>query len=193
MAVRPFGSFVISASGTTLDHNGRGVTAIADAGGPGQRPRSSGRGARFTARGLVLAALAVITPAGLVVVNIAAYVMAHLEAFRLAITVSAVVSTVVLNALTAFTIYNLARAQWPDLQPLRDTYRRSTIAVGTFVILLIATLSGVLTYRGLSDPRQLPNASTFFAGLVGLLIPIALALLLRENVSRRERRRFSTR
>ena len=148
---------------------------------------------RFTARGLVLAALALITPAGLVGVNIAAYVMAHLAAFRLAITVSAVVSTIVLNALTATTVYTLARSQWPEVQPLRDSHRRSAIAVGTFSIILIAAISGVLTYRGLSDPRQLPNASTFLAGLVGLLIPILLALLLRENVSRRERRRYRTR
>jgi len=157
------------------------------------RGRPAGRYERFTPRGVLLATLAVITPAGLVVVNIAAYVMAHLGEFRLVITVSAVVSTLVLNGLTAVTLYTLARAQWPELQPFRESHRQSVIAVGVFVIVFIAALSGVLTYRGLSDPRQLPNASTFFAGLIGLLIPIALALLLRENVSRRERRRYRTR
>jgi uncharacterized membrane protein YfcA len=166
---------------------------MADAERPGRRPRSTGRDARFTTRGLLLAALAILTPAGLVGVNIAAYVMAHLAAFRLAITVSSVVSALVLNTLAAVSVYSVARSQRPDLQPLRDSHRRSTIAVGAFVVSLIAALSGVLTYRGLSDPRQLPNASTFFAGLIGLLIPIVLALLLRENVSRRERRRFRTR
>jgi hypothetical protein len=148
---------------------------------------------RTTPRGLLLAAIALITPAGLVVVNIAAWVMAHLAGFQLAITVSAVVSTVVLNGLTMVAMYRLGVARWPDVEPFRPSRRRSMMAVGVFALLLTTALAGTLAYRGLSDPRQLPNLQTFLAGVVGLVIPLALALLLREHVTPRMRRRYRTR
>jgi hypothetical protein len=68
------------------------------------------------------------------------------------------------------------------------------VASFTFLLVLGATVAGVLTYQGLSDPKKLPNRSTFLAGLIGLVIPLTLALLLRENASRRTgRRRYRTR
>ena len=146
-----------------------------------------------TPQGALLATLALITPAGLVVVNIAAWVMSHLAAFRVGITVSAVVSTLVLNGLTMVALYRVGLQRWPDFEIFRVSRQRSMTAVGAFLLLLMAAVAGELTYRGLSDARQLPNLSTFLAGLVGLVVPLVLALLLRDNASPRARRRYRTR
>lgn len=160
---------------------------------PAREVTKSFRGLGNSTRGLLLAVLAVITPAGLVLVNVAAYVMGHLEAFRLAITISAVVSTIVLNGITAITAYRLGASLWPEHWFFDRGRRGGLVASFTFLLVLGATVAGVLTYQGLSDPGKLPNLSTFLAGLIGLAIPLILALLLRERASRRGRRRYRTR
>jgi hypothetical protein len=151
------------------------------------------RGLSSSTRGLVLAILAVITPAGLVLVNVAAFVMGHLAVFRVGITVSAVVSTVVLNGLTAVTAYRLGLARWPEHWFFAPHRRNGLLAVFVFGLMMGATLSGVLTYQGLSDPGKLPNLATFVAGMIGLAIPLVAAFVLRDNVTRRQRRRYRTR
>jgi hypothetical protein len=151
------------------------------------------RGLSNSTRGLLLAILAVITPAGLVIVNIAAYVMQNLAVFRVGITVSAVVSTVVLNGLTAVTAYRLGLSRWPDHWFFVEHRRNGLLAVFVFGLILGATLAGTLTYQGLSDPTKLPNVSTFVAGLIGLAVPLLAAAVLRENPTRRQRRRYRTR
>ncbi|HEV3234836.1 MAG TPA: HupE/UreJ family protein [Candidatus Dormibacteraeota bacterium] len=151
------------------------------------------RGLSSSTRGLVLAILAIITPAGLVLVNVAAFVMGHLGVFRVGITVSAVLSTVVLNGLTAVTAYRLGQARWPDHWFFAEYRRNGLLAVFVFGLVFGATLAGVLTYQGLSDPGKLPNISTFIAGLIGLAIPLLAAFLLRDNMTRRQRRRYRTR
>jgi hypothetical protein len=163
-----------------------------DADAPRGSRRLRGIGGSAT-RGLLFGVLAIITPAGLVAVNVAAYVMGHLAAFRAGITVSAVISTVVLNGLTGVTAYRLGVANWPDRWLFAPIRRNSLTAVFVFALAFGGTLAGVLTYKGLADPKQLPNLSTFVAGLIGLAIPIVLAFLLRQDVSRRERRRYRTR
>ena len=161
-------------------------------------------------RAWLLAALALITPVGLITVNVAAYVMAHMAAFRVAITASAVVSTVVLNAIAATAAYRYGVARWPDLQqetrrqPLvprlmlwlfAPERRRAVMVEAIFILVLAAAVAGELTYRGLSDPRQLPNLSTVLGGLAGLVLalPLVLAALYRRETSRRGRRRYRTR
>ena len=67
------------------------------------------------------------------------------------------------------------------------------VAVAGAALLLGAGLAGVLTYRGLSDPRRLPNLQTFLAGVVGLVTPLVVTLLFREEVNPRLRRRQRTR
>jgi hypothetical protein len=165
--------------------------------GPVETMSGTVRGMRRSTRSMLLALLAVITPAGLVLVNIAAYVMANLAAFRVAITVSAVVSTVALNAITGVLGYRtvesrLSSSRWVGwiFQP---RHLRSNAVCGAFLLVLAATISGELTYRGLADPRKLPNLQTFLAGLLGLAVPLALAAIFREEVSPRVRRRYRTR
>jgi hypothetical protein len=148
---------------------------------------------RVNPRGIALGLLALLTPAGLVLVNLAAYVMANLAAFRIGITVSSVVSALVLNTLTCVVAYRLGAQRWPDAWLFAPRRRRRLslfVAVG---LVLVASLSGYLTYQGLSDPRKLPNLATFLAGVLGLAVPIGLGILFREEVNPRARRRFRTR
>lgn len=151
---------------------------------------------RFT-RARLLAVLAVLTPAGLVLVNVAAYVMANLAAFRLGITVSAVISTILLNGITAAAGYRLLESRFSEHRWLgwifQPRHAGSNAACGAFLLVVAATIGGELTYKGLSDPRRLPNLSTFLAGLLGLAVPLLLAALFREEVSPRSRRRYRTR
>jgi hypothetical protein len=161
-------------------------------------------------RAWLLAALALITPVGLILVNVAAYVMAHLAAFRVGITASAVVSTIVLNGIAAIAAYRYGVARWPELsqdhrpQPLvprlilwlfAPQRRRAVMVEAVFILSLAAALGGVLTYRGLSDPTLLPNFSTLLGGLVGLVLalPLIVAAIYRRETSRRSRRRYRTR
>ena len=64
-----------------------------------------------------------------------------------------------------------------------------------FILVFAAAVGGELTYRGLSDPRQLPNLSTLLGGLAGLVLalPLILAALYRRGARRRDRRRYRTR
>ena len=165
--------------------------------GPVESVQGTVRGMRRSTRARLLAFLAVITPAGLVLVNIAAYVMANLAAFRLAITVSAVVSTILLNGITVVAGYRLVETRFKDHRVLgwflQARHLRSNAVCGAFLLVLAATIGGELTYKGLSDPRRLPNLSTFLAGLLGLAVPLVLAALFREEVNPRSRRRYRTR
>jgi hypothetical protein len=152
---------------------------------------------RPSTRARLLAFFAVITPAGLVLVNIAAYVMANLAAFRVLITVFAVVSTVVLNAISGVAAYRTLQARMAASRSIgwmfQERYLRSNAICFGFLLVLGAAISGELTYQGLSDPRKLPNLSTFLAGLLGLAVPLALAALFRDEVNPRSRRRYRTR
>lgn len=148
---------------------------------------------RVNPRGIALGLLALVTPAGLVLVNLAAYVMANLAGFRIAITVSAVVSALVLNTLTVAVAYRLGAQRWPDAWIFTPRRRVRVWAAVGLGLVVIAGVSGLLTYRGLSDPRKLPNLATFLAGLLGLAVPLGLAVLFREEVNPRARRRFRTR
>ncbi|HEV3231260.1 MAG TPA: hypothetical protein VG245_03285, partial [Candidatus Dormibacteraeota bacterium] len=84
---------------------------------------------RINPRGLALGLLALLTPAGLVLVNLAAYVMGHLAAFRLAITVSSVLSALVLNTLTVVVAYRLGAERWPNRWVFAPERRRALTAV----------------------------------------------------------------
>jgi hypothetical protein len=144
-------------------------------------------------RAILIAALSVITPAGLVMVNVAAYVMRNLAAFRVGITVFAVVSTLVLNGITVIAAYRLGAGRWPDRWLFNPARRTRLAIVGGVLLILGAGLAGWLTYGGLSDPTKLPNLTSFLAGMVGLAIPIGALFLFREEVNPRLRRRYRTR
>ena len=96
-----------------------------------------------------------LTPVGILAVNASAFVMVHLQAFRVGIAACALVSGLVLNGLTAWWLLRLASRNAP---PLYREYRTWAIGAAVFLVLVTAVGGGYLTYLGLGDPRRLPDA-----------------------------------
>jgi hypothetical protein len=133
------------------------------------------RSRRF--REVVLLALGVVTPVGILAVNGSAFVMVHLYAFRIGIAACALVSGLVLNGLTAWWLLRLASRNAP---PLFREYRTWAVGAAVLVVLLTAAAGGYLTYLGLRDPRRLPDALSVIVATFMLGLPFAVSIVARR-------------
>src|SRR6202790_2323096 len=124
-------------------------------------------------REIVLLTLGVITPIGILAVNVSAFVMTHLQAFRFGIAGCALLSGLVLNGLTAWWLLRLASRTAP---PLYREYRWWAIGVAVVIVLLTAGGGGYLTYLGLRDPRRLPDVLSVFVASFMILLPFAVTI-----------------
>src|SRR4030088_3198207 len=127
------------------------------------------RSRRF--REYVLLTLGVLTPIGILAVNASAFVMVHLDAFRVVIAGCALLSGLVLNGLTAWWLLRLASLHAP---PLFREYRMWVIGAAVITVLLTAAGGGYLTYLGLRDPRRLPDSLSMVVAAFMLLLPFAV-------------------
>src|SRR6202022_4860349 len=93
-------------------------------------------------REIVLLTLGVITPLGILAVNASAFVMMHLDQFRIGIAACPLGSGLVLNGLTAWWLLRLARSTAPPLYP---EYRWWAIGIAVVIVLLTAGGGGYLT------------------------------------------------
>ncbi len=84
-----------------------------------------------------------MTPLGILAVNASAFVMVHLNQFRIGIAASAVISGLVLNGLTAWWLLRLASRNAP---PLYREYRLWAIGAAVVIVLVTAVGGGYLTY-----------------------------------------------
>jgi len=123
----------------------------------------------------------VVTPVGILAVNASAFVMLHLDAFRLVIAGCAVLSGLVLNGLAAWWLLRLASIR---AAALYLEYRVWVIGVAVLVVGLTAAAGGYLTYLGLRDPRHLPDALSMVVASVMLLLPFAVTFAGRRIVGR---------
>jgi hypothetical protein len=115
-----------------------------------------------------------ITPVGLIVVNIAAFIVKHLSEFRWSITVAAFVSSMMLNSWFALNLYRLLQRRRPDHRLVQDRNQEVVVVAGVAVVLIASVLAALFCYWGLNDPKSLPNGATFFSGAVAILLPILL-------------------
>ena len=122
-------------------------------------------------REAVLLTLGVLTPVGILAVNISAFVMSNLTAFRLVIAGCALVSGLVLNGLTAWWILRLASR---NANPLYSEYRIWAVGAAVIIVLLTAAGGGYLTYLGMRDPRRLPDSLSMVVASFMLLLPLAV-------------------
>ena len=122
-------------------------------------------------REAVLLTLGVLTPVGILAVNISAFVMSNLTAFRLVIAGCALVSGLVLNGLTAWWILRLASR---NANPLYSEYRVWAVGAAVIIVLLTAAGGGYLTYLGMRDPRRLPDSLSMVVASFMLLLPLAV-------------------
>jgi hypothetical protein len=122
-------------------------------------------------REVVLFAVGVITPLGILAVNVSAFVMVHLAQFRVGIAACALLSGLVLNGLTAWWLLRLASRNAP---PLFREYRLWAIGVAVLIVLLTAAGGGYLTYLGMRDPERLPDSLSMIVATFMLLLPLAV-------------------
>lgn len=119
----------------------------------------------------VLLAIGIITPIGILVVNAAAFVMRNLAQFRIGIAISALISSMVLNGLTASWLLRLAARRSISIYLQHQEW--GTI-IATIVVLATSIGAAILTYIGLSNPSQLPNGLAVITALLALLVPLAI-------------------
>jgi hypothetical protein len=130
-------------------------------------------------REAVLLTLGVITPVGILAVNASAFVMLHLDAFRLVIAGCAVLSGLVLNGLAAWWLLRLASIR---AAALYREYRIWVIGAAVLVVGLTAAAGGYLTFLGLRDPRHLPDSLSIVVASIMLLLPFAVTFVGRRIV-----------
>lgn len=115
-----------------------------------------------------------LTPVGLIVVNIAAFIVKHLSEFRWSITVAAFVSSMMLNSWFALNLFRILQRRRPDHSLVQDRNQEIVVVGGVAVVLIASVLAALFCYWGLSDANSLPNGATFFSGAVAILLPIVL-------------------
>ena len=130
-------------------------------------------------REVVLLFLGVITPIGILGVNISAFVMGHLTALRIIVAGCALVSGLVLNGLTAWWVLRLASK---NANPLYREYRTWLIGAAVIIVAATAGAGGYLTYLGMRDPKHLPDSLSMIVASFMLLLPLAVAFVSRRAV-----------
>jgi hypothetical protein len=122
-------------------------------------------------RELALLTIGVLTPIGILAVNISAFVMGHLPAFRIIVAGCALVSGLVLNGLTAWWLLRLASR---NANPLYREYRTWAVGIAVLIVILTAAGGGYLTYLGMRDPSHLPDSLSMIVASFMLLLPLGV-------------------
>jgi len=127
-------------------------------------------------RTCILPVIGLATPVGLLVVNFSAWVISQLGAFRWGVAVSAFISALILNSLTAVNVYRYVRNRWPEFVTSRQENGTWVLVGAITLILITAFLSSVFSYVGMANPHRLPNAIAVVTGFLGVMIPLGLSL-----------------
>ena len=128
-----------------------------------------------------------VTPVGLMVINIAYFLVKHLEQFRWAIAVMAFLSGMMLNTYVGLNIYRFVQRRFPDFTLVQQRNEELMVALGMGVITVLTFVLAYFTYQGLTAD-QLPGGFTFIYGT----FQIASAVVIKVFFDR-DRERFSTR
>lgn len=120
---------------------------------------------------LLLVVIGVITPVGILVVNAAAFVMRNLAQFRIGIAVCALISSLVLNGLTASWLLRLAGRREITVY---IRHRDWATIVATIIVIGTSIGAAIFTYIGMSNPSHLPDGLAVITALLALLVPFGL-------------------
>jgi len=120
---------------------------------------------------LVLLAIGIITPVGILVVNAAAFVMRNLQQFRIGIAVCALISSLVLNGLTASWLLRLAGRRSISIYVQHQEW---ATVLATTVVLATSIGAAIFTYIGMGNPSHLPDTLSVITALAALLVPIGI-------------------
>lgn len=137
-------------------------------------------------REAVFVVIGVVTPLGILAVNGSAFVMRHLSDFRLILSVSALISALFLNGLTAWAIWGRARRHIPDLL---TEYRIWALILVTLVVVASAVSGAYFTWIGLSTAGRLPDPISTITAALFLTVPFGVTYIARRLDERRATRR----
>ncbi len=134
--------------------------------------RSTRRRPRRAGNRWLVPVVGAITPVLLIVVNIAAFIVHHLQAFQLTIAVLAFISGLMLNTWFGISVFRYIKKRAPDHELVHERNLDVIIVAGMGVIILASAATAWFCYQGLSSDKNLPNLSTFVLGVVSILVPI---------------------
>ena len=117
-----------------------------------------------------------VTPVLLIAINVAAFMVKHLDQFRWTITVLAFLSGMMLNTYLALKIYRFAQRRLPGVPVVNEHNEEIVIVIGMGVITVFTFILAWLCYRGLENPNDLPNGFTFFYGFFQIALPFGYKL-----------------
>jgi peptidoglycan/LPS O-acetylase OafA/YrhL len=100
------------------------------------------------------------------------------------VAVSAAISALILNSLTAINVYRYIRNRWPEFVISRPQNENWVLIGAIALVIIIAVLSALFSYVGMSNPKELPNGIAVVTGFLGVVIPLGLIL----GLNRRQRR-----
>jgi hypothetical protein len=135
---------------------------------------------RITPRQLldvVLLVAGIAAPLGLLVVNGAVFIVAHLDEFRLSIGIAAVLSSLALSGLTAHTVLGRVGVYMPDLYA---RFRLWMIGAAAVSVVGWSLLGGWGAYESMSDARRLPNVYVVLTALWLLALPFVMSYISRR-------------
>ena len=118
----------------------------------------------------------------LIVVNIAVFVVKHLQQFRWTITGLAFISGIMLNSWMALNVYRAVRKRWPGHPLTREHNQELVLVLGMAGVTVSAVVSAIFCYRGLGEEADLPNKLTFLTGAISIAIPIVLSAYFKREV-----------
>src|SRR5260370_16589617 len=105
---------------------------------------------------LLLVVIGILTPVGILVVNGAAFVMRNLQQFRIGIAICALISSLVLNGLTASWLLRLAGRRQIAVYVRHQEWAG---VIATTSVLPTPSAPPIFTYIGLANPSHLPPTS----------------------------------
>jgi hypothetical protein len=144
---------------------------------PRRRRRSLSAYLRRTrVKELTFLTVGLATPVGLLVVNAAAFVMNHLANFQLAISVSALVSSLSLSGLAAYGVLNQFARFFPSAY---RRFRRWFIAAAAVAVIAWSVLGAWGCYWSLSSKARLPSLPAVIVAIWLLALPFAGTFVLR--------------
>jgi len=128
-------------------------------------------------REIIFLVVGASTPVGILAVNISAFVMLHLQEFRLSIAICALISGLSLNGLTAWAVVSRAERMAPQLVA---EYRPWLIAAVVVFVVAFSGLGSYWTWQSMQDMRHLPNLYAVLTALWLLFLPVLMTFVARR-------------
>lgn len=126
-----------------------------------------------------------VTPVGLMVINVAVFLVKHLDQFRWAIAVLAFLSGMMLNSYMALNVYRFIQRRFPGFPPVQPQNEELAVALGMGAVTVITFVLAYETYQGLT-PDQLPGGFTFVYGAFQIASVVVVKLFFDRERARRQ-------